>query len=188
MNSLEKLPEITERALDGLRADESLKIRILNASLQKEMPSGYGRSLRFVPVLLSSVALMIICVFLLNAKKPLLPNEDQHLIHSFSAGSSTSSAVSYDDFAETETDSFEAVELRSLGTVSDRVRLVQLITLLKEHSEPVSDENIAMNDQLGFFGSSGLLFSLPAESPYIQWSDGVRRCDSFCELYRRAED
>ena len=85
MNKLENLPEITELALDGLRVDDVLKTRILNTSLQQDKPS--GKQLRFIPVLLSSVALMILCVFLLNGKKPLLPEEEQHLIHSFSAGS-----------------------------------------------------------------------------------------------------
>ena len=66
MNKLENLPEITELALDGLRADDVLKTRILNTSLQQDKPS--GKQLRFIPVLLSSVALMILCVFLLNGK------------------------------------------------------------------------------------------------------------------------
>ena len=188
MNKLENLPEVTDRALNGLKADEVLRLRIMKAALQEKKQSSGFISFRVVPVLLSSVALMILCVFLLNGKKPLLPEEEQHLIHSFSAGDSSFSDVSFDLFAGTESASVEYMSLLSEGKISDRDQVNQLLGLLKEQSEPVSEIDIIMNDRLEIFGKSGLLYSLPAESPYIEWSDGIRRCDSFFALFSRPED
>ena len=87
-----------------------------------------------------------------------------------------------------DTDSVEMIELRSVGKLTDRADLDMLINLLKDHSEPVSDHNIVMNDQLDFYGPSGLLFSLPVKSPYFGWTDGVRACESFFESYRKSDD
>ena len=36
--------------------------------------------------------------------------------------------------------------------------------------------------------SSGLAISLPAESPYIGWSDGVRKCEAFFEMLKETPD
>jgi hypothetical protein len=60
---LENLPEVTDRALDGLKADESLKAKILNAAIQEEKPYTYQKIRHLAPVLLSSVAVMILCIF-----------------------------------------------------------------------------------------------------------------------------
>ena len=184
MNKLENLPEVTDRALNGLTADEVLRLRIMKAALREKKSFAGFRSLRVIPVLLSSVALMILCVFLLNGKKPLLPDEEQHLIHSFSAGNSSFSEVSFDLFSGTDAESVEYINLLSEGKCFDRDQLNQLLSLLKEQSEPVSENDIIMNDRLEIFGKSGLMFSLPAESPYIEWSDGIRKCESFFKLYR----
>ena len=87
MIKLENLPEVTNRALDGLKANESLKSKILKAAVQAEKSNSHIQLRRLVPLLISSVAVMIFCVFLLNGKKP-IPMEEQHLIHSFTAGNS----------------------------------------------------------------------------------------------------
>ena len=94
MIKLENLPEITDRALDGLKADESLRTKILNAAIQDEKRYTHKQIRHLAPVLLSSVAVMILCIFLLNGKKP-VPSDEQHLIHSFTAGNSETSPVSY---------------------------------------------------------------------------------------------
>ena len=137
---------------------------------------------------MTSVAVMLLCIFLLNGKAPVLQEEEQHLIHSFSAGSSAASAVSFDAFTETEPESVKSMELLSAGKLSDRDLIVKLMEMLKLHSEPVADADAEMNDQLDIFDSSGLLFSLQAEFPYIRWSDGVRKCEPFFELFLSSTD
>ena len=188
MNMLENLPEYTDRVLNGLRADQTLKTRILITANQNEKQVFNLKPRRFVPVLLSSVALMIICVFLLNSKKPLPTNEEQQLIRSFSAGNNISDTASFNDFSLTDSDTVESIELHSTGKLTGREQIVKLMDLLKEHSDTVSDNEIVMTDHLDIYGSSGLLFSLPAESPYIGWSDGIRKCESFFELIRNNHD
>jgi len=189
LNKLENLPEVTEQALNGLRADDSLKNRILNAALREEKPSSFSlKSVRLVPVLLSSVALMLLCVFLLNGKKPLLPEGEKNLIRSFSAGSGEVVSVSFGSFAGTDPASVESVELLSSGKVSDRALVAQLLDALKNHSEIVPNDEIVLNDRLNLFDRDGLLFSLPAEAPYVRWADGVRRCESFFEMFGNHPD
>ena len=188
MNKLDNLPEITDRALDGLRADENLKTRILNAALQNQEPRTVVRSRQLVPALLSAVAVMILCVFLLNGKKPLLQDHEQNLIHSFSAGNSASASVSFGSFTGTDPLSFASVELLSAGRISDPDLLNQLTDLIKNHSESVPNGEMDMKDQLNFYGSGGLLFSLPVEAPFIDWSDGPRKCEPFFDLFNQSVD
>jgi len=187
LNKLENLPEITELALDGLRADDVLKTRILNTSLQQDKLS--GKQLRFIPVLLSSVALMILCVFLLNGKKPLLPEEEQHLIHSFSAGNSVSETIAFNEFTDIDPDTIESMELTPGGKQVLSEQIVRLAELLRSGSEPAPDNRASdLKGHLEITTSSGLAISLPAESPYIGWSDGVRKCEAFFEMLKETPD
>ncbi len=188
MKKLENLPEITDRALDGLRADDTLKTKIINAVLHDEKPIRVGKPLRFISVLLASLSVMLLCVFLLNGKKPLLPEEEKDLIRSFSAGNSSASSVSFDTFTETAPDTIKSIELLTSGTLSGSDLVNQLVELLKCNSVSVTDPDIVMNDQLNIFDSTGMLFSLQAEAPYIKWSDGVRKCEPFFELFGRYSD
>lgn len=189
MNKLENLQQITDRALDGLRADEALKTRILKKALQEEKPCAASGSFRFVPVLLTSVALMILCIFLLNGKKPLVPDEDQHLIYSFSAGSGEyDPKVSFDVFCDMEPSLVESMEILSEGKVTSHEQIDRLMEALKEQSESVQDADVVMNDRLEICGSSGQIFSFPAGSPYIGWSDGIRKCESFFEMFKSPDD
>ena len=80
------------------------------------------------------------------------------------------------------------MELLTVGKLSDCGKIEQLMEMLKFHSEPVADVDVAMNDQLDFFDSSGLMFSLKTESPYIRWSDGIRRCEQFFDLFKSSAD
>ena len=187
MNKLENLPEITDRALDGLRADDVLKTRILNAALQEDKPS--GKQLRFIPVLLSSVALMILCVFLLNGKKPFLPEEEQHLIHSFSAGNSVSETIPFNEFTGINPDTVESMELIPGCKLTSPGQVIRLSELLVSGSEPAPDCCAGdLKGRLDISISSGLLISLPAKSPYIGWSDGVRKCEEFFEIFKEIPD
>ena len=187
MNKLENLPKITDRALDGLRADDVLKTRILNAALQQDKPS--GKQLRFIPVLLSSVALMILCVFLLNGKKPLLPEEEQHLIHSFSAGNSVTEPIAFNEFTAIDPDTIESMELTSGSKQTSSEQLVRLAEMLRSGSEPAPDNSISeLKGSLEINTSSGRSISLPAEPPYIGWSDGVRKCEAFFEMFKEMPD
>ena len=184
MIKLENLPEVTNRALDGLKADESLKAKILNVAIQEEKPYTYQKIRHLAPVLLSSVAVMILCIFLLNGKKP-IPSEEQHLIHSFTAGSSETSPVSY---AEIGSLSVKSIVRCSDGNKVENEQMERLLDASKDNSVPVSYLQISMDDQLNLYDSDGLCFTVPVKAPYIGWSDGIRKCDSFFELLENAAD
>ena len=76
MDRLNRLPEITDQVLGGLKADENLKHRIL-LSAASASPAKKKAPLRTVVALCSlSVLLILLCVFALNAK----PAGDIHVI------------------------------------------------------------------------------------------------------------
>lgn len=67
MNRLEQLPEVTEHVFSGLKADDSLKHRIIFSAASHE-PAGRF-SLRTVVALCSlSVLLVLLCVFVVQSK------------------------------------------------------------------------------------------------------------------------
>ena len=187
MIKLENLPEVTDRALDGLKANHQLKTKILNASLREEKPFVFKKRPALIPVALSCVALMVICVFLLNGKMA-LHSEKQPLIHSFTAGSADAPSVSFDAFAEMDSSIVQRVEITSAGKAEGPDQLDPLLDALKNHSDLIEGADITMNDQMNIFGSDGLLFSLPVENPYIAWADGVRKCDLFFQWFEETAD
>lgn len=68
MNRLEKMPEISDHVLSGLKADSDLKHRILLSAASAPAVRKY--SFRTVAVLCSlSVILILLCVFALQTKK-----------------------------------------------------------------------------------------------------------------------
>ena len=184
MIKLENLPEVTDRALDGLKADESLKSKILNAAIHEQKPSYPHKQFRYLaPVLLSSVAVMILCIFLLNGKEPVI-SEDQHLIHSFTAGNSETIPVSY---TEIDSLSVKSIVRCSDGKKIDNDQLVKMLDILKNHSVIVTEDQISMNDQLNIFDEDGQCFIVPVNAPYMGWSDGIRKCDLFFELFENTD-
>jgi hypothetical protein len=184
---LENLPEITDRALDSLKADDTLKSKILFSAIQKNKPYVHNNNLRLIPIVLSSVAIMVICFVLLNGKKPLF-SEDQHLIRSFSAGSSDSSTISIDSFSEIDLMSIKYIELSSSGQKNEPDQLNQLLDALLNHSILVKNTDFSMNDQLNIIGTNGVLLSLPINIPYIEWPDGIRKCDYFFNLFFKSSN
>ena len=189
MNRIENLPEVTDRALDGLRADERLKNRIIRSAVgEKENASCIHRGFQLIPVILSSVAVMILCVFLLNGKKPVDLDADQHLIHSFSAGNSDAGTDTFDSFAGTDPQNIESMEIVSAGKTDGTENLQQLFNALTEDSALISDKTFAPEDQLNIRLVSGIMISLPVKAPYIFWPDGIRRCDHFFDLFENLAD
>ncbi len=184
MIKLENLPEVTNRALDGLKANESLKSKILKAAVQEEKSNSHIQLRRLVPLLISSVAVMIFCVFLLNGKKP-IPMEEQHLIHSFTAGNSETVPVSYTDIVSLPV---KSIVRCSDGKKIENDQLEPLINAIRSDSSNVSDDHISMNDNLNIYCSDGLCFVVPVQPPYIGWADGIRRCDLFFELFENTKD
>lgn len=184
MIKLENLPEVTDRALDGLKANESLKSRILKTAIQEENKYPHRQIRHLAPVLLSSVAVMILCVVLLNGKKP-ITSEEHHLIHSFTAGNSETASVSY---KEIDLLSVKSIVRCSDGKKIENDHLKQLIEALQSDSVNVSDDLISMDDQLRIYNMDGLCFIVPIKAPYIGWSDGVRKSDLFFKLLEETKD
>ena len=187
MIKLEDLPEVTDRALNGLKANDILKTKILNTVIQKEKPYVYKKHLHLIPIVLSSVAVMVFMFVLLNNKKPLL-SVDHHLIRSFTAGNSASYNNSFSSFSEIDLLSIKYFEISSTGKKNTPDQLNQLLDALVNHSILVKETDIVMTDHLNIFDSNGLLLSLPINSPYIGWSDGVRKCNCFFEMMEKASN
>ena len=64
MDRLDQLPEITEHVLSGLRADASLKQKILVSAVNAPAPSGKYRPGTFVALCSLSVVLVILCLLI----------------------------------------------------------------------------------------------------------------------------
>ena len=79
MDRLEKLPEVTEHVLDGLRADESLKHRILLSAAGTR--NGYSFRFRTVFALCGlSVLVILLCVFAARIPAHHTGPDDVHMI------------------------------------------------------------------------------------------------------------
>ena len=67
MNRLDRLPEVTDHVLSGLKADDRLKQQILLSAVSRK--SGKKYSFRTVVALCSlSVLLILLCVFAIQTK------------------------------------------------------------------------------------------------------------------------
>ena len=84
-DKLNRLPEITERVLHHLTADDQLKLRISSSAL-KDMPSRRMHSFRSVPALLALSALLVISFIGIGSLKT-MQNPAEPQITSISAGS-----------------------------------------------------------------------------------------------------
>ena len=68
MDRFDRIPEVTEHVLDGLKADDALKHRILLAASSRSSEPKRNYSFRTVVALCSlSVLLILLCVFAISA-------------------------------------------------------------------------------------------------------------------------
>ena len=85
MTGPEQFRQYTDQVLFGLKADEQLKHRILQKAAETGQPEKKSFFRRPVPVLCSMVAVLVLCVFLLNGQKP-VSSDPAAEINTFAAG------------------------------------------------------------------------------------------------------
>lgn len=196
MSKLDSLPEITENALFGLVADSHLKNRILLNSTNAKIQRNEKMKLRLVPVLVSSVAVMILSLFLLNGKKLLMPSEKNTMMNNFSAGSSNGSAYSiyanninssFSSFLSDDLSSIAYVEWTSCGKITDAETCKDLISILKTESvcQNESKQSDYSDDLLIIRTTEGITYRFKVEKPMIV-SDGLWNCPAFFEKFENS--
>ena len=185
MDKLNKLPEISDRALHGLQAGPALKNRIVKAA-ETQASGASGTPARFrprlLPVSLAAVAAMILCVFLLNGIIAVPSAGNDTVIHSFSAGTGSSSGLSFEAFLALDPASVTSVETGSDTLLSVPQSFASLQQALREHSSLFEGESGSLEGRLVLHCGESGEFVLPVERPLIQFEDGVRECDVFFDL------
>ena len=170
MKKIEDLRQVTDHALYGLTADESLKFRILQKAAQ---PSGVHQKRVFhtVPVLCSLIALLLIAVVALNSIKPVVPSTPGE-INVFAAGSKdTVEPEIYQeavcDISDIPAASVSSIEISGLGRITDPDQCTLLVSILQEKAESADTDPAAGSVSLVIRTSEGAEYRFYANDPYL---------------------
>lgn len=175
MNSLEKLPELTEKALGGLTADETLKFRILNKAA--ETPAEDKRSFLRPAIGLVAAAVLMVCVLLvLNGRDAVPSPEETPILRSFPAGAVSSSGI-----LPTDVDAFgaESIESAATGKVTDSKTLESLLKALSSAVKAEVPAEASAEDELVLRCKNGAEFKWGLHEPYLSSEDGTWSCPGF---------
>ena len=176
MNRLEQLRQITDNTLYELKADETLKFRILQKAVDPSKCS--GRSVRVVPMLCSLLAVLLICVFALNTLHS-VPSVGPGEINVFAAGKSEA------DSARIFPDYFDCGYVVSVTfdqsiTVTDPDQCAVLVQILLEQSEAMGNRNDSSGPELVLADQNGTTCIFSADPPYLIDKDNqCWSCESF---------
>lgn len=179
MNTLEKLPEITEKAFGGLTADESLKFRILkkaSASTAAEKRS----LLRPAIALVSAAALMVGALLVLNSRDAVPSPEETPVLRSFPAGavSSESGILPADVVAF----GAESIETAAHGKVTESQVLEALLKALASAGIAETPADFSAEDELVLRCRNGAVYSWSLHEPYLSSGEGTWYCPAFFRL------
>ena len=185
MNELKNLPEYTDRALNGLVADESLKHRILS----KAAETGTAKRNPFIrPVMIlgTVVAACLLLAVALNNIRP-VNNDSQYQMNVFSAGKNETERPAADNgdlFASLSgiTD-VKRIECASLGDVSDPDDCAGLVRILKAESVEIHTGQVSGNEMIIHLADGGTVRLFISE-PYLFTEDGCWECARFFDAYR----
>lgn len=178
MNMLEKLPEITEEALGGLTADESLKSRILKKA--SASPGAEKRSfLRPAVALVSAAALMVGALLALNGRDAVPSPEETPVLRSFPAG-----AVSDPGILPADVDAFgaESIETAAHGKVTETQALEELLKALASAGKAETPADSPAEDELVLRCKNGTVYRWSLHEPYLSSGDGTWSCPAFFRL------
>ena len=180
MNRLEKLPEITEKALGGLTADESLKYRILKSAAESK-PAGERSFLRPVFGLLCATAVMVFVLLALGGRPGLDPSPTEApVLRSFTAGGGPLQAEAFP--ATLTAGKAVSADIASLGTIEDEKNL-GLITEALAEAEPAPLPDGASSDPgLVLRLADGSEFSFALSDPYLISGSSAWTCPRFFEI------
>lgn len=155
MNKLDHLPEYTDRVFHGLRADNSLKQRILQEAVSSRDASSRPFSFGFRPgpVLCSIAAVMLIVLTVIGSRVAIPAAPEPGKIVSFAAGKQGSSAAPESVFLirleDLDPGKVLSMEIPGLGKVTDPENCAELTRILQNESVPAaSAETTAYSDSL----------------------------------------
>lgn len=183
MNRPEDIRVVTEKALYGLTADDSLKFRIL----QKAAAYNEKEQRRFahpVPVLCAVVAFLVIIAVSINGIQPVQPVVPGEMTV-FAAGGTDDRTVS--SIAKIESGHVVSVEVTGLGTVEDRTQCDSLVELLKNDADNSEEEPDQWPDKIVIRMDDGSVYKYNAAEPYL--ADGANlECPAFFAMMHELLD
>ena len=206
MNRLEQLKEISDQALNGLRADEELKKRILEAAQSGDSGGEGGkviplRSSRAGKAIASLCALAAVMALVFVGLGSLRQNQSPPALKAstVAAGSHKDASPIGSDALPEETGSkereltipglagatVESIDVPGIGAVQGASACLDLIDLLRaglsqEGSLPQDAETLV------FHLSGGKTLEIPFQGDLIQVEDACWRCPAFFEALRTA--
>ena len=186
MNNLNEFREVTEKALYGLTADDSLKHRILQQTAQESVPP-VRRPLSLISVCGAVLAILLIAVVALNNLQPVSPATPGE-INVFTAGSETASAPSAGNFIplplerDITAEMVTSVSVAGHGTVNDSALCSRLFSILQEKSVSAEIPDASAQAELDIFLSNGTVIHFDIEEPCIIGDNGCWSCPDFFVL------
>lgn len=183
MNRPEDIRVVTDKALYGLTADESLKFRIL----QKAAACNEKEQRRFahpVPVLCAVVAFLVIVAVSINGIQPVQPVVPGEMTV-FAAGGTDERTVS--SIAKIESGHVVSVEVTGLGTIADSTQCDSLVGLLKNNADSTAEEPEQWTDKIVIRTDDGSVYEYNAAEPYL--ADGANlQCPAFFSMMHELLD
>ena len=168
MSRLEQLRQISDNTLHDLKADDVLKFRILREAAGQ---INRGKNLsRFVPVVCTALAVLLICVLALNTLQP-VPSAVPGEINAFAAGN-TDSKPHHILSEEFDTGSVLSVDYDGLTTVTDPEQCERLAGLLLAASESAGSADDSTEGTLIFTTRDGTVYRFHAAEPYLTDGNG----------------
>ena len=171
----EELRTITENALSGLTADESLKQRILQKASETSTQKTREPVYRPVLKLCAIVGVLLLMVIGLNSIRPLSPSVPGELTV-FAAGGkdlSVSSPFILIDIESVSGIRFSGGELVSGNKCTDLLRILQTESKLSDDEVPAGSEHISICMKDGTEKNFGI------SNPYLYVEDKCWTCPSF---------
>ena len=191
MNRLEDLPNITNRALSELKADLSMKNRILMKAKSNASPEKRIISVSPIPVLCSVMAVMILFVALLNKTPSVTNDNDPGNLVVFAAGNQADaylpdqSSVTDclpDLFSGIDSDTVLSMDIQNIGSITDKASCTQLFEILRKNSIPANEDGRQFKNTL-LITTQTNTYILEIDEPYLKNIKCVS-CPSFFKLFR----
>ena len=191
MSDPAKLREASEKVLYGLRADDTLKQKILMKAAAGG-DTGSRRAFRPLPVFCGVVAALLVAVIALNGLEPAVPAGSVE-INVFAAGDNETVPPAEDGTGEAavlaiaDPDQVVSVELKGVGTVTDPEQCASLLQVLTGEARPASDGVPSPDGVLKITYSSGDVALYQTKEPYLT-GDASWTCQGFFSLFRPLAD
>lgn len=187
MNNLNNFRDITDKALCGLTADESLKQRILQRAADSSV-SPAKKPLFLIPVCCTVLAVLLIAVSFLNGLQPVSPATPGE-INVFTAGNHDSSYSADQNLCPVDqsisADNIASIIFTDFGVIEDPSLCSLLFSTIQEKSVPSDSPAAAERMELTIIVNDGTEIHFDTEDPYII-GDQCWYCPEFFELVRRS--